>query len=102
MIFTVTACGLENNELGLALASILPPKEDISEPRTATGTVTHVDSRTNESHDYITVECDGTQLTVWLPSEADRFSVGDHVTVTYNGEPATAHNIWPGQLINVE
>lgn len=99
VIFTVTACGLENNELGLALASILPQKEDISEPRTATGTVTYVDSRTNESHDYITVECDGTQLTVWLPGEADRFSVGDHVTVTYNGEPATAHNIWPGQLI---
>lgn len=113
VIFTVTACGLENNELALALASILPQKENISEPRTAVGTVTHVDSRTeddsdgvqhhyNESHDYITLDCSGVHLTVWLPGEADRFNVGDSVTVTYYGEPATAYNIWPGQLVSAE
>lgn len=32
----------------------------------------------------------------------DRFRVGDTVTITYNGEPATAYNIWPGQLVSVE
>ena len=113
VIFTVTARGLESDELASALESILPQKEGIPEPRTAAGTVTHVDSRTednfdgaqhhhNECHDYITVDCGGTLLTLWLPGEADRYSVGDRVTVTYNGEPATAYNIWPGQLVSVE
>ncbi len=55
-----------------------------------------------ESHDYITLDCGGTQLTVWPPGEADRFEAGDNVTVTYNGEPATAYNIWLGQLVSVE
>lgn len=111
--YTVSASGLGNNELALALMSLLPQKEYVPSPATVTGTVTHVDSRTgdyfdgvehhySEDHDYITVDCDGTRLTVWLPGEADSFSVGDIVTVTYNGEPATAYNIWPGQLVSVE
>ena len=110
---TVSASGLGNSELALALVSLLPQKECVPGPVTVTGTVTHVDSRTSnyfdgkehhysEDHDYITVDCDGTRLTVWLPGEADRFSIGDSVTVTYNGEPATAYNIWPGQLVSVE
>ncbi len=113
VIFAVTACGLENNELALALASVLPQTDPVPDPHTAAGVVTHVDSRTedyfdgaehhhSEYHDYITVDCGGTALTVWLPGEAGGFNVGDSVTVTYNGEPATAYNIWPGQLVNVE
>ena len=111
--YTITASGLGNNELALVFLSLLPYKEYIPGPVTVTGTVTHVDSRTSdyfdgtqhhysEDHDFITVDCDGTHLTVWLPGEADRFRVGDSVTVTYNGEPATAYNIWPGQLVSVE
>ena len=110
---TVTASGLGNSELALVFISLLPQREYVPGPVTVTGTVTHVDSRTgdyfdgvehhySEDHDFITIDCGGTQLTVWLPGEADRFSVGDTVTVTYNGEPATAYNIWPGQLVNVE
>lgn len=75
--------------------------------------MTYVDSRTEdyfdgtehhnrERYDYITVDCGDTCLTVWLPGEANRFSAGDSVTITYNGEPATAYNIWPGQLISVK
>ena len=111
--YTVSASGLENNELALVFVSLLPQKEYVPGPVTVTGTVTHVDSRTgdyfdgekhhySEDHDYITVDCGGTRLTVWLLGEADRFSIGDSVTVTYNGEPATAYNIWPGQLVSVE
>ena len=110
---TITASGLGNNELALVFRSLLPHREYAPEFVTVTGTVTHVDSRTgdyfdgkehhySEDHDYITVDCGGTALTVWLLGEADRFRVGDSVTVTYSGEPATAHNIWPGQLVSVE
>lgn len=110
---TVSASGLGNSELALALRSLLPQKEHVPGPVTVTGAVTHVDSRTgdyfdgtqhhySEDHDFIDVDCGGTFLTVWLPGEADRFRVGDIVTVTYNGEPATAYNIWPGQLVSVE
>lgn len=110
---TVSASGLGKSELALVFVSLLPQKECVPGPVTVTGTVTHVDSRTSdyfdgkehhysEDHDYITVDCDGTRLTIWLPGEANRFSIGDSVTVTYNGEPATAYNIWPGQLVNVE
>ena len=113
VICTVSASGLGNNELPLMLLSLLPQKEDVPGPVTVTGTVTHVDSRTgdyfdgvehhySEDHDFITADCGGTHLTVWLPGEAGRFSVGDSVTVTYCGEPATAYNIWPGQLVSVE
>ena len=109
----ISACGLEKNELALALTSVLPQKEYVTDPITITGTVSHVDSRTedyfdgvkhhySENHDYITVDCGDTRLTVWLPGEANKFTVGDSVTVTYNGEPATAYNIWPGQLVSVE
>ena len=93
--------------------NLLPPKDYVPDPVTVTGTVTHVDSQTSdyfdgtehhysENHNYITVDCGGTRLTVWLPGEADSFSVGSAVTITYNGEPATAYNIWPGQLVDVE
>lgn len=110
---TISACGLEKDELAQALTSVLPQKEYAADPITATGTVTHIDSRTedyfdgvenhhSESHDYITMDCGDTHLTVWLPGEADKFTVGDIVTVTYNGEPATAYNIWPGQLVSVK
>ena len=110
---TVSAFGLEDSELAAALMSILPQKERVPGPVTVTGAVTHVDSRTSdyfdgtqhhysEDHDFIDVDCGGTSLTVWLPGEADRFRIGDSVTVTYNGEPATAYNIWPGQLVSVE
>ncbi len=110
---TISTCGLENDELAQVLMGILPQKEHVMEPVSVTGTVTHVDSRTedyfdgtehhySESHDYIIVDCGDTRLTVWLPGEADRFHTGDSVTITYSGEPATAYNIWPGQLISVE
>ena len=110
---TVSASGLGNNEMALVLMSLLPQKEYVPGPVTVTGTVTHVDSRTSdyfdgaehhysENHDYIEVDCGGTWLTVWLPGEADSFSVGDSVTVTYNGVPATAYNIWPGQIVSVK
>lgn len=110
---TVSASGLGNNELALVFVNLLPQREYVPGPVTVTGTVTHVDSRTSdyfdgtrhhysEDHDYITADFGGTSLTVWLPGEADRFHVGDSVTVTYNGEPATAYNIWPGQLVSVE
>ena len=111
--YTITASGLENQELAAVLRGLLPQKEYVPGPVAVTGTVTHVDSRTgdyfdgvehhySEDHDYITVDCGGTSLTVWLPGEAGRFRAGDSVTVTYNGEPATAYNIWPGQLVSVE
>lgn len=111
--YTISATGLGSDELATALMNLLPPKDYIPGPITVTGTVTHVDSRTSdyfdgaehhysEGHDYITVDCDGTRLIVWLPGEADSFSVDDIVAVTYNGEPATAYNIWPGQLVSVE
>lgn len=111
--YTIFATGLENNELAAALVNLLPPKEYVSGPVTVTGTVTHVDSRTSdyfdgtehhycEDHDYIKVECDGMRLTVWIPGEAGSFRVGSTVAVTYNGGPATAYNIWPGQLVSVE
>lgn len=110
---TISACGLENDELMQVLMSILPQKEYVTGPVSVAGTVTYVDSRTedyfdgtkhhySDNHDYITVDCGDTRLTVWLPGEANRFSVGDNVTITYSGEPATAYNIWPGQLIRVE
>lgn len=110
---TISACGLAKDELAQALTSVLPQKEYVADPITTTGTVTHVDSRTedyfdgvehhySENHDYITVDCGDIRLTVWLPGEANKFTVGDSVTVTYNGEPATAYNIWPGQLVSVE
>ncbi len=110
---TISTCGLENDELAQVLMSILPQKEHVTDPVSVTGTVTHVDSRTedyfdgtehyySEKHDYITVDCGDTRLTVWFPGEANRFSAGDSVTITYNGEPATAYNIWPGQLISVK
>lgn len=110
----VSVCGPEGSELAAAaLINLLPPKDYVPGPVTVTGTVTHVDSRTSdyfdgaehhysEDHDYITVDCDGKSLTVWLLGEADSFSVGDSVTVTYNGESATAYNIWPGQLVSVK
>lgn len=111
--YTITASGLGNNELALVFRSLLPYREYAPEFVTVTGTVTHVDSRTgdyfdgvehhySEDHDFITMDCGGTPLTVWLPGEAGRFRVGDSVTVSYNGEPATACNIWPGQLVSVE
>lgn len=111
--YSVSASGLENIELATVLFGLLPQKEYVPGPVAVTGTVTHVDSRTgdyfdgaehhySEDHDFITVDCGGTRLTVWLPGEADSFSIGDSVTVTYNGEPATAYNIWPGQLVSVE
>ena len=111
---TVSIFGPEGSELAAAaLMNLLPPKDYVLGPVTTTGTVTHVDSRTSdyfdgaehhygEDHDYITVDCDGKSLTVWLPGKADSFCVGDSVTVTYNGEPATAYNIWPGQLVSVK
>ena len=110
---SLMASGFGDDELALALMSLPPQKEYVPGPVTVTGTVTHVDSRTyhffdgtehhySEDHDYITLDCGGTSLTVWLPGEAGRFRVGDSVTVTYNGEPATAYNIWPGQLVSVE
>ena len=113
VIYTVSASGLGNNELAAVLCGLLPQKEYVPGPVTVTGVVTHVDSRTSdyfdgkehhysEGHDFITVDCGGMSLTVWLLGEADRFRVGDSVTVTYNGEPATAYNIWPGQLVSVE
>lgn len=111
--YTISACGLEGGELAAALMNLLPPVDYVPDPVAVTGTVVHVDSRTSdyfdgtehhysEDHDYITVDCGGTRLTVWLPGKADSFSVGDIVIVTYNGEPATAYNIWPGQLVGVE
>ena len=110
---TLSASGLGKNELAAALMSLLPQREHVPGPVTVTGAVTHVDSRKSdyfdgvrhhysEDHDFITVDCGGTRLTVWLPGEANRFRVGDSVTVTYNGEPATVRNIWPGQLVSVE
>ena len=112
-VCSVTARGLDRDELATALTSLVPQKDAVSETNTASGTVTFVDSRREdyfdgvrhyytESHDYITLDCGGTELTVWLPGEAGRFSVGDSVAVTYSGEPATAYNIWPGQIIRVE
>lgn len=111
--YSVSACGVEGSELAAALINLLPPKDYVPGPVTVTGTVTHVDNRTSdyfdgaehhysEDHDYITVDCDGKRLTVWLLGEADSFSVGDSVEVTYNGEPATAYNIWPGQLVSIK
>lgn len=110
---TISTCGLANDELAQVLMGILPPKEHVAGSVSVTGAVTYVDSRTEdyfdgtehhnrERHDYITVDCGDTCLTVWLPGEANRFSAGDSVTITYNGEPATAYNIWPGQLISVK
>lgn len=111
--YTLSASGPGNNGLAAALMSLLPRKERVPDPTTVTGTVTRVDSRRNdyfdgvkhhysEDHDFIEVDCGGARLTVWLPGEADRFRAGDSVTVTYNGEPATVRNIWPGQLVSVE
>lgn len=115
VICTVSAVGLEDDELAQALMNLLPQKECVQDPVVVTGIVEHVDNRTfhysynfgkehvyGEQHDYIEVDCGGTPLTVWLLGEADRFSKGDCVTVTYNGEPATIRNIWPGQLVSVE
>lgn len=115
VICTVSAVGLEDDELAQALMNLLPQKECVQDPVVVTGIVEHVDNRTfhytynfgkehvyDEQHDYIEVDCGGTPLTVWLLGEADRFNKGDCVTVTYNGEPATVHNIWPGQLVSVE
>lgn len=115
VIYTVSAVGLEDQELAQVLMALLPQKECVQDPVVVTGTVTHVDSQKIhytynfgkehvyvEKHDYIKVDCGGTSLIVWLLGEANRFSMGDSVTVTYNGEPATVHNIWPGQLVSVE
>ncbi len=111
VVCSVTARGLDADELAAVLTSLVPPKESVSDVNTASGAVTFVDSRKEdhfdgvrhhytESHDYITLDCGGTELTVWLPGEADRFNVVDSVSVTYNGEPATAYNIWPGQIVS--
>lgn len=113
VIFTIMTCGLEENELAAALLGLLPQKEAVSEPRTVTGRVTRVDCRTvdyfdgkqhhvDESHDSFTLDCGGMKLTVLVPGAADRFAVGDTAAVTYYGEPATAHTIWPGQLVGVD
>ncbi len=113
-VCSLSAIGLTDAEFAEALGQILPAKASPADGiTTCTGTVRNVENRTedyydgsqhhvSEHHDWLEVDVEGTQYTVWLPGTADVFQAGDQITLTYKGEPATAYNIWPGQLLSVE
>lgn len=112
--FSVTAQGLTEEDFARGLLAILEEKPAADGPVTVHGTVNFVDDRVmfyydlnglisrEEQHDFISFHMeDGQGYTVWLPGEANMYAVGDRVTVTFTGEPATIQNIWPGQLESV-
>lgn len=113
----VSASGLTEEEFTQALLALLEEKNANDGLTTIQGTVTHVQSEHHYYydhdvliseewiHDYIMIQPDEGQgdisLHIWVPGEADRYTKGERVEVTFTGEPATIGNIWPGQLTEV-
>ena len=80
------------------------PEQSAGEENTVSGTVTAVDPNANRLG--ISVESGGEKLSygIFLPDgiSAEDYEIGDAVTATFKGEPATVLTVWKEQLISVE
>ena len=80
------------------------PEQSADGKNTVSGTVTAVDPNANRLG--ISVESGGEKLSygIFLPDgiSAEDYKIGDNITATFKGEPATVLTVWKEQLISVE
>lgn len=98
--WSLTAENLSEQDFVRALTVLVPKQEERKETPEFWGTVSDL----GEDRMLVkTVSGFHGSMLLYLPEgEADRYSVGDYIHVTYEGEPAIVGGILPQQLVSVE